>query len=113
MKAEELRIGNYVSLVSRIVRINGVTPSEIIVDNLLDGFIVRYIKKDVLSLNPIPLTPAVLEKIKYLPYPIKIIGTHRVGIEISGCRLPACYEYLHQLQNVVYALTNEELEMNF
>lgn len=81
----------------------------------IDGEDLRIMQDDenyLKSHEPIALTPAVLDKIKYLPYPIKIIGTHRVGIELLGCRLPACYEYLHQLQNLVFALTGEELEIN-
>ena len=113
MKAKEFRVGNWVKDIK-----NGYGFIDGIKTNWVEVW-VNYCygsgiyKKRITEIEPIPLTPEVLDKIKYLPYPIKIIGTHRVGIEFLGWRLPAGYEYLHQLQNVVYALTNEELEMNF
>ena len=113
MKATEFRVGNWVKDIEKGYGfIDGIKTSWVEVwINYWHGS--GNYKKLITQIEPIPLTPAVLDKIKYLPYPIKIIGTHRVGIEILGCQLPAGYEYLHQLQNVVYALTNEELEMNF
>ena len=104
MKAKELRIGNYFYYAEGWIGVVYIQTLE---------YILKYGDTPFCQFKPIPLTPEILGKIRYLPYPIRIIGTHRVGIEILGCRLPACYEYLHQLQNVVYALTHEELEMNF
>ena len=104
MKANEFRIGNYLYNTEGKIDVVNIQALE---------YLLKYGDTPFCQVKPIPLTPEILGKIRYLPYPIKIIGTHRVGVELLGCRLPAGYEYLHQLQNVVYALTNEELEMNF
>ena len=104
MKANELRIGNWVlSKDGRHIQMNrdmfGVVP----------------------LLTPIPLTPEVLEKCKgfekdksgdyvFLNY-YKIQRILKGYIWAYGFSSAYCVElkYLHQLQNLIFALTGEEL----
>lgn len=110
MKASELRIGNYVSLHGILVEM---TASDFNFDE-------SYFK-------PIPLTEKWLLKFGfeyssfYGNYKIKA-GNYSNSIKLyegewcyynddsdAGCYFVTTIKYVHQLQNLYFALTNEEL----
>jgi hypothetical protein len=115
MKATELRIGNWVNgefingefLLSQIFRIDG--------------------NDDCSGLEPIPLTPEIMEKCgfefnsdygkwaKRNPY-FRVDGYLKrdggVRVPLYNGQLSQLIQYLHQLQNLYYALTGEELQIN-
>lgn len=129
MKANELRIGNWVlsdpyGIPSRITRAN-------------------FISDDFDYLEPIPLTPEILEKCGFIRTSINNpffnmasltisremeISVHNAGTpnemiflsETDGQRSVVVIRnfdydgktYVHQLQNLYFALTGEELEIN-
>jgi hypothetical protein len=116
MKANELRIGNYVNEYGRIICIE----SGHDIDLMFEEF------------QPIPLTPEILEQCGFVNKPSGIYK-YSYEIEIDGfdstfrtwwygediCLEPMGYDtgyisikYLHQLQNLFYALTGEELTVN-
>jgi hypothetical protein len=135
MKATELRIGNWVNGEFA----NGeLKPFQIF---RIDG------NDDCSGLEPIPLTPELLEKCGFKKWKGRVmentniwmkkyeheagyfdvdnkpvINTSTIGIrQYYGHSLPDEFfytdhhskiEYLHQLQNLYYALTGEELEIN-
>jgi hypothetical protein len=114
MKANELRIGNWVYIlplhpldVSQITKING--------EYFIDGFLVDRI-------TGIPISEYVLLKAGFKQD--KITGsTFSIGdFSLLDKRNGAYYvyvqtryakeiKYLHELQNIYFALTNEELKM--
>jgi hypothetical protein len=120
MKASELRIGNYVYFHGDVEEIN------------IDHFnIFNIIKDDVLL--PIPLTEEWLLKFdfhEYIDFGYKIghfdkvplcgftysINTNKVMIMHKGNNnshwLDIEIKYVHQLQNLYFALTGEELILN-
>jgi len=79
----------------------------------LDGKLGKYYSS---HFNPIPLTPEILEKCGFVSNPYQ--DRYEFGdihVEYCGFR-DICWvngkphiEYLHQLQNLYFALTNEEL----
>jgi len=103
INANELRIGNWVAL--------------------KDGYFVPIADGGILAINqkrfecyPISLTPEILEKCGFVSNPYQ--DRYEFGdihVEYCGFR-DICWvngkphiEYLHQLQNLYFALTNEEL----
>lgn len=114
MKASELRIGN---IVYKNKKYHRVTPSDIATtanDGLID-----YLK-------PVELTPERLEKAGFKPinsttlYRL-FIGKDELlfkdniltlrGANIKGAELSIKCQYLHQLQNIVYVLTANDLNI--
>lgn len=123
MKANELRIGNWVNSLFCYVIVK-----EIYQDNKIA---VRYEsrKQEVLPIkdfNPVPLTPETLKMCGFVydsedngdslaeSYVLdKLVWS--VGLKemyYNNEPLPHI-EYLHQLQNLVFALTGKELKVNF
>jgi hypothetical protein len=125
IKANELRIGNWVMF----SLLNNPPPDFINKLAKVDAQDIRYIQEDVhsdyMEWNPIPLSPEILEKaggikqthdeseywfkkdfgLRYLDYApaiILIIGYERKHVNLK---------YLHQLQNLFYSLTGEELNI--
>ena len=135
MDAKELRLGNWVkTTISRwrgqgfpILAIKG---DRVSFDKLNDG---QYIWVMAENLKPIPLSPEIIEKcgfekhknsndywtIWYLKNGWRIQQAHNSEVSAS-VRSGLFYysddfvevEYLHQLQNLYFALTGEELEVN-
>lgn len=130
----ELRIGNLVSIenvplgintkedkgIYKIISISNIINSNpcITAKNVGCGITVG---SSIKNLEPIPLTPELLEKCGFdrLLFVYQkdridvIIDKNRIGIYpnfLSGM-LIIC-KYLHQLQNMYYAITGEELEIN-
>lgn len=116
--ANELRIGNYVNHksegISRVTEIEshknhiGVTPLSF--NNYV--FMCAEIK-------PIPLTPEILEKCGFVSNPYQ--DRYELGDfhfeycairNIVWCEKYPHIKYLHQLQNLYFALTGEELIIN-
>lgn len=107
---KELRLGNFVLIGSLVwTPIEGVHSSQAFVCN---GVGVNYI-----DIDPIPITPEWLERFGFLPYPFNYGWKHESQwLEIDsmggyfqyphGC---AEIRYIHQLQNLFFALTGLEL----
>lgn len=111
MKANELRVGNWVRKKGSDTKIQ-VDPSILNVSELI-------------NYQPIPLTPEILEKCgfdkkqnKLFVYQLKRV---RIWVGTAGCisyldnedKDESIYigelSYLHQLQNLFYSITGEEL----
>lgn len=126
--ANELRIGNWVMYDNRLFQIEAISRSFPCLNT--DEFGIGVV--DWGNINPIPLTPEILEK----------CGFEKELFEMSGCevwhvpntlwRIARSYrdeneyklwherispptwnlktlKYLHELQNIIFALTNSEL----
>jgi len=129
MKAEELRIGNYVNYNDGsghddIRKIVGIDQNS--VTSIVKGCHFATAIKSNDLIYPIPLSESVLLKCgfvkddfskTYVRYSIgnfNIIHDTDKGIFIcDGIKYTlVCVQHLHQLQNLYYALTGEELEIN-
>ena len=119
MEAKELRIGNWVNLFKG-VNDNGAIWKYYYIDSGYD--IYKLDENDCGDIEPIPLTPEILEKCGFaktnmadgykrytkqgvsidLPYFEFVYNDGDSNVEIK---------HLHQLQNLVHALTGEELEV--
>lgn len=117
IKANELRIGNWVRDTWQDDQIN-----NIIELNALE-FSVRVCKGNCNKLEPIPLTPEVLKACGCTQGEDKEMWRNSQGVWLTqrhntdmffviGFRFGHYIKYLHEYQNVVYAFTGEELEIN-
>ena len=131
MNAEELRIGN---LIKAPILINGKTVIQEVVSigvkyaqlkNLPDGF-AEHIKYD--EIEPIPLTEEWFDKLsdeewEFVGYGTRRIMQHKkhkaIKIEYGAYHTFILYmndaiinyvQYVHEAQNLYYALTKEELK---
>lgn len=125
MEANELRIGNWIDTIHGFAIVDSVNKNvynSVFVK--LKGFSGSYDK-----INPIPLTPEILENAGfkiinhihgYSFYTMNREGRHnkdKPNIDIyqsntlyCGYRVNHC-KYLHQLQNLYFTLTGEELKI--
>jgi hypothetical protein len=117
---KELRIGNWVKHGEQNVKVNDL---PYLVDDNKDGYLINEIWAD--EYEPIPLTPEILEKCgfelikkpKYkLGHKYKIKYSKKNGslfqVNMGGKFLIiANIRFLHQLQNLYFALTGEELNV--
>lgn len=125
MKANELRIGNHIindGCVCEILHLFGGTYNYCRLKTLQGGDIVALYD----LIKPIPLTHELLEKCGFAKAGSNyekdwlLLHTHLerqtfdfLLYESSSRKLKATpILYLHQLQNLVFALTGEELEIN-
>ena len=123
MKIEELRLGNITKqgIVFMIGYDRGILGCWFI-KNKYDSFADGFVKAD--DIEPIPLTPEILEKAgfercdKSLYYyywktisglEVEIINNHLLT-KINNVRINKV-GYVHQLQNLIFTLTGEELEI--
>ena len=132
MQANELRIGNWVERIGFPLKITGVKDNDVFVE--ANGVELEYYIFD--GINPIPITEEWLLKFGFhksnkLFYSIQAGRFFEICVCIksgpSGCfgsvsfesteidkeigyMLGKC-EYIHQLQNLYFALTGEELEL--
>lgn len=137
MKANELRIGNYVNIEGDVVKVKEIYEKSI---HYANGEYESYATEDFIQ--PIELTEELMLKIGfkkerqlisnlfYLDYETDVDNIIRVKyviypkapsllkITTSQCWNYECFEfikrgirYLHQLQNAYYCLTNEELKV--
>ena len=128
MKATELRIGNYVFHKENVLRITNIIDFCVNME-FGEQSGERNSEIDIDEISPIPLTPELLEKCgfgqgktispKWLTenlarFSIKVIVDEGYITIHKDCdRMFFSFgsiEYLHQLQNLVFTLTGEELQ---
>ena len=106
MKANELRIGNWVS--------NGEIEFQITSKDIyhLDVYVGRVIA------NPIPITPEWLKRFGFENRGNNLFVKGKIELRYYANRcevvvrgINITYQYVHQLQNLYFALTGEELEL--
>ncbi len=126
MKAEDFRIGDYVYGVSdRIEIVIGIGKDACITDHYLPELLSSPYEAEYKYLKPIPLTEEILLKCGFEKHSVTgwFMGKGRtitidlkIGlIYINGnivSKNKNLFRYLHQLQNLYFALTNEELTVN-
>lgn len=122
---QELRIGNYLITASTrifcIVRSIDDLSKEIHIDTIEDGNVFDTWDMEYQELEPVPISPEILDRAKFsYNFIVYSIGNfwlapndgwydvylHGLSSGIS-CRI----KYLHQLQNLYFALTNQELQI--
>lgn len=120
IKANELRIGNWVKVENDFER----------VDNILEDGAYCYLSKEAESvfqpysfINPIPLTEEWLLKMGFDEIDIEENKNNVRVFHLNGIYCNTLYgvyyythllkqiQYVHQLQNLYFALTGEELEV--
>lgn len=102
MKASELRIGNFINSPNGQIIVSGI---ETDFDDLTGGE--NSVNDFPLSkLQPIPITEEWLEKLGFKQY-----GMNEFEHIDNGLYIECSYDlrYVHQLQNIFFALTNTEL----
>jgi hypothetical protein len=143
LQAKELRFGNKVqSPQGEIITVQQILSNTVIYDAQIkvnrelattaDSYhrtyttqVIEMVKKsDFHELEPITLTPKVLEKCGMRNFRqgewILTIGKHHIDFEFidGGLRLRGPYpgrisiQYVHQLQNLLFAITGYELEVD-
>lgn len=107
MKEQELRVGNYY-----------IYKEDSEIQKIDDSYSLYLIAENIKDIEPIELTEGILLKCGFIP--CSIIDNH---FNISGMCIWKCNDmflcdkngvhikYLHQLQNLYFALTNEELNI--
>lgn len=125
MNVKELRIGNYISVRNDVRKVNSVSgsPRSERISTTIDGcnFAECHFSED--SIRPIPLSKEWLVKLGFTTYTInkwdfpienddyyhivKFKGWNFRGLGYTMCKI----EYVHQLQNLYFALTGKELEV--
>ncbi len=118
IQAEELRIGNWITT---IINDNWIKVDKISKQSVKDGFfylINEFIQDHV---HPIPLTPEILEGCGFKPEGLQCDFSNNEidldktdnGFKVSfnGSMEGVELKYLHQLQNLYFALTGKELEI--
>lgn len=120
IQPNELRIGNWVKDErGRLVTIHGIESNwNYVWLNHLNGHGIYCLEKE--RIEPIPLTPEVLEKcgfFEYISYYLKsgvritkFLQHGGVDFAYTGDSIYTEVKHLHQLQNLYFALTGEELE---
>ena len=111
MKANELRIGNIVSTW------NGIKMK---LDE--DDLEIMFGARNYEDFYPIPLTPEILEKCGFEKssftqwrdnyFTLTDIDTKYLFCKSESIEVIATIQYLHQLQNLYFALTGNELNIN-
>lgn len=109
MKAEELRIKNKVNLSGEIVTVKSIEFNNINQEYFIKIFEDFRLPK-VSFLNPISLTEEILLKCGFEKTK-EIDSWELKGFGFVDISTPQC-KYLHQLQNLYFALTGEELTIN-
>lgn len=133
MKSNELRIGNYVHLFEKgFYKVHTISRKVIQVHGDLIGGEVF----DIFNIQPIQLTPEIIEKCNFekhltagnskaafYSYRYSITNTLELAwysadgrlkfqTKLSGFSIDFDIQYLHQLQNLVFALTGKELKFD-
>lgn len=113
IKANELRIGNYVyDNDSRIIKVSS-TGNKVITADENDATILHKLD----NIIGIPLTPEILEQCGFKHLCLDQYDNKNYSFRIGGlfirkydkCILSTSIYFLHQFQNLYFALTNEEL----
>lgn len=130
MKANELRIGNWVLINGSATKVNSIDESGWINSYLNESSRERHI--ELTEVEPIPLTPEILEKCGFeydkidhvLEDEIELYKRAEFTLLLENNQFVYCEwgEYvdrigipltsLHQLQNLYFCLTGEELIVN-
>lgn len=134
IKANELRIGNYILINSKISKIFNVSDEGVnMVIDTLGHFPINEFEK-LSDCTAIPLTPEILEKcgfkrdtVYFYRYSIGSFNIHKTlkDFKKADTKENRCFrlaldlgeflkteiQYLHQLQNLYFALTGEELNV--
>lgn len=126
--AQELRIGNWVKYDNRLFQIESIARSFPCLNT--DEFGIGVV--DWNNINPIPLTPEILEKCGFKRHTYEMSGCKVWYLQDTSWRVAQSYRdeneyklwhervspptwnlktlnYLNELQNLIFALTGEEL----
>jgi len=124
MKASELRIGNKIMDISGFIgSVSSIHDDETVKLINDEGVLLDWMRADLFL--PIPLTEEILLKCGFEPFGSKmnLWGNKKCYIkvknwlvykfELLGCYIYLDYDlkHLHQLQNLYFSLTNEELKI--
>lgn len=110
MRVEELRIGSILSYKGKKFKILEISQNKLKAQSN-KGLVIF----EVSELEPIELTEEILLKCGFSEYDLeigRIILTEDGGFIITRLSQNVILKTLHQLQNLYFALTNEELEIN-
>jgi hypothetical protein len=126
MKAQELRIGNYVNQV--IESFERLKNKKVIQFDEVNWYRIGECIEYIDWFEPIPLTEEWLVKFGFIKIDNRLESIYRLGIleYATSCKtidIEVPYndgiathttdiKYVHQLQNLYFALTNEELTIN-
>ena len=130
MKAEELRVGNWVKDIKKGYGFIEAIETNWVAACFNCGFGMGVYKILITEIEPIPLTEELLKKCGFQQRPIRndsyslCLQEFCIYRNKDTCHFELPNEYggtgsyveiksLHQLQNLYFALTGEELEMNF
>jgi hypothetical protein len=110
INVHELRLGNWVNIWGEPNNIGSLQS------NFWGVFINKVGEVDFKDISPIPLTPEILEKCGFVLMEgswYNLLYIDPVGAGRFKCLYSVPYlDYLHQLQNLYFALTGKELEIN-
>lgn len=124
IKANELRIGNWAESKGKFVQVNYMSYPMGDEQNRVVSFYPNTKghqddHNNLNNLNPIPITSEILESCKVMykhfadRFYIRIVsGGISIGQRTKGIKYLRNIKYVHQLQNIYFALTGEELEIN-
>lgn len=112
MKANELRLNNYVKHNGNFYQVEEISDEWLQIDNY-------QLNTELNEIEPIPLTEEILLKCGFFEGQIGYYFLNDITISVEGQvyfgdeeTWVAELQYLHQLQNLYFALTNQELEIN-
>lgn len=125
MKATELRIGNWVNINGWDCDVAEISTNQIHISNGIEPYLLEY------EVEPIPLTKEWLERFGFereeeyyeggmIDYRMILMKNSLEFVsfweseDITGvnqCQTGVDVDYVHQLQNLYFALTGEELEL--
>lgn len=122
IKANELMLGNFVDTPDGTVKITAISYEKVAVIRKTEKGNFAVYSESLDDIKPIPLSEDILlkcgfEKRDYNEFRhVELIGTLTLYDGVCEIHLGDLYsawiESIHKLQNIYYALTSEELEVN-
>lgn len=117
MQPQELRIGNLVYANGETIRVTAINFDHLLKSVDVDEW---YVSDEKLSdLHPITLTPEWLERMGLLNH--EFMGVYEVvqlksdgskyGLYVEGQWTGTDFQYVHELQNLYFSLTGQEIEI--